>query len=200
MLCDMLPDAEASESTTLQASWRCRKPRTGNEVAEVAQHMTPSLAASSRFRETLPQRLRRWVLVSAYALMPSWIARLPRLLWLTLARQFALEGERDKLPVHQFYYSERGLVGFSNDLSVSALIANYSLGYFPVRHLGAIKWGRPDERAVIDPTATHLGKNLRRLLRQRTFTVTSTETLRASWRLAHGPGPARHRSPGSRPR
>ena len=32
-------------------------PRTGNEVAEVAQHMTPSLAASSRFRETLPQRL-----------------------------------------------------------------------------------------------------------------------------------------------
>jgi leucyl/phenylalanyl-tRNA--protein transferase len=159
-------------------------------VAEIAQHRTPSLAASPRFRETFTQRLRRWVLGSAYALMPSRIALLPRLLWLTLARQFAPEGERDKLPEHPLYCRERGLVGISDDLSVPALIANYSRGYFPVRHLGAIKWWCPDERAVIDLASTHLGRNLRRLLRQRTFTVTLDRDLRASWRRAHGPGPA----------
>jgi len=148
------------------------KPWTENELAEVAQHTSPSLGASPRFHETLPQRLRRWVLGSAYALMPSRVALLPRLLWLTLAYWLAPKARRDILPEHPLYYSTRGLVGISDDLSVPALIANYSRGYFPVCHLGPMKWWCPDERAVIDPAATHLSRNLRRMLRQRRYTVT----------------------------
>jgi leucyl/phenylalanyl-tRNA--protein transferase len=35
-----------------------------------------------------------------------------------------------------------------------------------------MKWWSPAERAVIDPADTHVGKNLRRLLRQKKFTIT----------------------------
>jgi leucyl/phenylalanyl-tRNA--protein transferase len=35
-----------------------------------------------------------------------------------------------------------------------------------------MKWWSPEERAVIDPADTHVGKNLRRLLKQRKFNVT----------------------------
>jgi leucyl/phenylalanyl-tRNA--protein transferase len=125
-----------------------------------------------RFLETLPQRLRRYVLGSLYALMPSCIGLLPRLVMLSLAHMLAPEGKRDTLPEHPRYYSKRGLVGISDDLSVPALIANYSRGFFPVCHLGAMKWWCPEERAVIDPANTHLSRNLRRLLRQEKFSVT----------------------------
>jgi leucyl/phenylalanyl-tRNA--protein transferase len=141
-------------------------------VSEVAQPIAPNLAAIPQFRETLSQRLRRWVLGSANALMPSRIALLPRLVQLSIAHVLAPEAERDRLPDPPIYYSERGLIGLSDDLSVPALIANYSRGYFPVCHLGAMKWWCPEERAVIDPAATHLSKNVRRLMRQKRFTVT----------------------------
>jgi leucyl/phenylalanyl-tRNA--protein transferase len=141
-------------------------------VTDVAQPIAPSLAAIPQFRETLSQRLRRWVLGSAYALMPSRIALLPRLVLLSIAHVLAPEAEREKLPEPPIYYSKCGLVGLSDDLSVPALIANYSRGYFPVCHLGAMKWWCPEERAVIDPAATHLSRKVRRLLRQQKFTVT----------------------------
>ena len=35
-----------------------------------------------------------------------------------------------------------------------------------------MKWWCPEERAVIDPAETHVGKNLRRLLRQEKFRIT----------------------------
>jgi leucyl/phenylalanyl-tRNA--protein transferase len=84
----------------------------------------------------------------------------------------APEVERDKLPEHPRYYSKRGLVGISNDLSVPALVANYSRGFFPVCHMGAMKWWSPEVRAVIDPAETHISRNVRKLLRQHKFTVT----------------------------
>jgi leucyl/phenylalanyl-tRNA--protein transferase len=129
-------------------------------------------SSEPRFHETLLQRLRRWVLGIAYALRPNRIALVPRLITMSVARLFAPAGERDKLPEHPVYYSERGLVGISNDLSVGALLANYKRGFFPVCHIGPMKWWCPDERAVTDPALTHVGKNLKRLLRRGKFTVT----------------------------
>jgi leucyl/phenylalanyl-tRNA--protein transferase len=142
-------------------------------VLEIPKQMRESAAANPRFRESFMQRLRRHVLGAAYALMPERIALLPRLTLLTIAHLLAPEGERrGRLPEHPVYYSRRGLVGISDDLSVNALIANYSRGFFPVCHIGPMKWWSPEERAVIDPADTHVGKNLRRLLKQKKFTVT----------------------------
>jgi len=141
-------------------------------VLEIPKQLRESTEASPRFRESFMQRLRRYVLGTAYALVPERIALLPRLTLLSIAYLLAPEAERDKLPEQPVYYSRRGLVGISNDLSVNALIANYSRGFFPVCHIGPMKWWSPDERAVIDPADTHVGKNLRRLLKQKKFTIT----------------------------
>lgn len=112
------------------------------------------------------------MLGGAYAIMPRRIGLLPRLILLSLAHLLAPEAERDKLPAEPVYYGKRGLVGISNDLSVKALLANYRAGYFPVCHIGSMKWWCPEERAVIDPADTHVGKKLRRLLRQDKYRVT----------------------------
>jgi leucyl/phenylalanyl-tRNA--protein transferase len=141
-------------------------------VLEIPKQLRQSLEANPRFRESFMQRLRRYVLGTAYALVPERIALLPRLTLLSIAYLLAPEADRDKLPEQPVYYSRRGLVGISNDLSVNALIANYSRGFFPVCHIGPMKWWSPEERAVIDPADTHVGKNLRRLLKQKKFTVT----------------------------
>src|SRR5262249_25454942 len=137
-------------------------------IAETAADPTAATACPAasdpRFHESTSQRVRRWVLGTAYALRPNRIALMPRLALMSLFHAFAPAGARDKLPEHPVYYSPRGLVGISDDLSVEALIANYKHGYFPVCHMGAMKWWCPDERAVIDPALTHVGKNLRRLL------------------------------------
>lgn len=156
------------------------------------QQMRESAEANPRFRESFMQRLRRYVLGTAYALVPGRIALLPRLTQLTFAYLLAPEAERDRLPDHPIYYSRRGLVGISNDLSVKALIANYARGFFPVCHIGPMKWWSAEERAVIDPAGTHVGKNLRRLLKQKKFTVTFDRAF-GQVKLAHSPAKARCR-------
>ena len=140
-----------------------------NGAAEAASNPTET---APQFHETLMQRLMRWVLGAAYALRPARIGLLPRIWLLSLERLFKPKSERDKLPELPHFYSERGLVGISNDLSVPALVANYSRGFFPVCHIGSMKWWCPEERAVIDPAETHVGRNVRRLLRKHKFTVT----------------------------
>ncbi|MEZ5873872.1 MAG: leucyl/phenylalanyl-tRNA--protein transferase [Hyphomicrobiales bacterium] len=137
------------------------------------QSMTKTASdATPEFHETWPQRLRRWGLGVLYALRPSRIALLPRLWLMTLAYLLTPAGERDRLPHHPKFYGERGLVGISNDLSVPALLANYRRGFYPVCHIGPMKWWCPEERAIIDPAETHISKKVRKLLRQHKFAVT----------------------------
>jgi leucyl/phenylalanyl-tRNA--protein transferase len=128
--------------------------------------------AGPDFHETLMQRLRRWSLGILYALRPGRLSLLPRLWIMTLAYFLAPKATRDRLPVLPRFYSKRGLIGISNDLSLPALIENYSRGFFPVCHIGPMKWWCPEERAVVDPAETHISRNVRRLLRQHKFIVT----------------------------
>ena len=128
--------------------------------------------AEPRFQETLTQRLRRWVLGAFYALKPSRIALLPRIWLMTIVYYLTPRPQRDWLPAFPRYYSDRGLVGISDDLSVRALVENYARGLFPVCHIGPIKWWCPEERAVLDPAETHISHNTRRTLRRHDYTIT----------------------------
>jgi leucyl/phenylalanyl-tRNA---protein transferase len=135
-------------------------------AAELPQETEP------RFHETWTERLRRWGLGVLYALKPSRIALLPRIWLMTLVYYLTPRPERDWLPAFPRFYSERGLVGISEDLSVPSLIESYARGFFPVCHIGPMKWWCPEERAVLDPAETHVSHNVRRLLRKHKFTVT----------------------------
>jgi leucyl/phenylalanyl-tRNA--protein transferase len=121
------------------------------DATEIEGRARATTEPKSRFRETVAQWLRRWSLGTLYALRPRRINLVPRVLLLSLAHLLAPEAERDKLPEHPVYYGKRGLVGISNDLSLQAVLDNYRRGYYPIRHVGAMKWWSPEERAVIDP-------------------------------------------------
>lgn len=136
-----------------------------------ANPVRPS-GAAPQFHETWPQYLRRLVLGVLYALRPSRISILPRLWLMTITYYLTPRSERDKLPAVPRFYSERGLIGISNDLSVRALVDNYSRGFFPVCHIGPMKWWCPEERSVIDPAEAHVSRKVRRLLRQHKYTIT----------------------------
>jgi leucyl/phenylalanyl-tRNA--protein transferase len=123
------------------------------------------------FRERWTDRLRRWALGLAYALRPKRIGILPRMTLMTLQQATGRDSDWDRLPENPTYYSWRGLVGVSDDLSVEALLRNYRRGYFPFCHMGPMKWWSPDTRAVMDPAELHVGKNLKRLLRQHQFQI-----------------------------
>lgn len=123
------------------------------------------------FRETWPARLRRWVLGTAYALMPSRIALMPRIILMTAIFMIMPEG-RERLPEEPTFYGRRGLVGISNDLSVGNLLWAYRRGYFPVSHIGPMKWWSPDERAILVPEETHISHKMRKLMRQKKYRVT----------------------------
>ena len=128
--------------------------------------------AAPRFHETWEQFLRRMVLGVGYAVRLKRIALLPRLWLMTIVYYLTPKARRGTLPVLPRFYSPRGLIGISDDLSVPALIDNYARGYFPVCHIGPMKWWCPEECTVMDPADTHVSRHVRRLLRQNKYTVT----------------------------
>jgi leucyl/phenylalanyl-tRNA--protein transferase len=54
-----------------------------------------------------------------------------------------------------------------------------------------MKWWCPEERAVIDPADTHVGKNLRRLLRQEKFKITFDRDFAGVIAACAGPRPGK---------
>jgi hypothetical protein len=59
-------------------------------VLEIPKKVRESAEANPRFHESFVQRLRRYVLGTAYALVPERIAVLPRLTLLSVATPLAL--------------------------------------------------------------------------------------------------------------
>lgn len=80
-----------------------------------------------------------------------------------------------------------GLVDLGNDLSVSRLVEAYALGVFPFSHVGPAKWLSPKARALGYLSETRIEKNLRRLLRQKKYTVTFDQDFEAVMRACAAP-------------
>jgi len=128
-----------------------------------------------QFREALKARLLRWVLGVAYALRPKRASLVPRLLGMIVVYWLKPKQSRDRLPKDPVYYGQQGLIGLSNDLSVDTVIVRYRQGWFPLCHIGPMKWWSPSERAIIVPAAIRIDRNVRRLLRRGKFLVTFDE-------------------------
>jgi leucyl/phenylalanyl-tRNA--protein transferase len=121
-------------------------------------------------KESGPERLRRWVLASAYALRGKRIHILPRAA--VLNAEWML---RPQLARARFTSAESGrheLAAVVDDLSVETMLAGFRRGLYPMAHMGPMKWWSPDVRAVIDPANTHIDKNTKRILRQGKWNIT----------------------------
>jgi leucyl/phenylalanyl-tRNA---protein transferase len=120
------------------------------------------VGAIPRFQEPWPARIRRYALGTAYALRLSRIGLMPRLTWATVMH--ALQ-KTESLPQAAEFHGDRGFIGICNDLGVHTLLEGYRRGYFPVCHIGPMKWWCPAERAVLFPENTRIETGVRRLLR-----------------------------------
>jgi leucyl/phenylalanyl-tRNA--protein transferase len=125
---------------------------------------------SDLFRETPRELLERYALGAAWAMTPGRIGGLPGVARMLardlLAPDAALPDPETALA------SPPGLAGIVHDLSVPTLVAAYRSGLYPFSHLPPLKWWSPPERTVLFFKDFHIGKNMRRLMRQARHTVT----------------------------
>jgi leucyl/phenylalanyl-tRNA--protein transferase len=142
--------------------------------APVTTVQTPSpfgtLSREQLFRETIAERLRRYLLGTAWALRPPRAAGLPALgrMWLgdLLARPKNLPDPDAALA------RPAGLCGIVHDLSVPTLVEAHRQGLYPWAHFGPVKWWSPPERCVLAFEDFHMPKRLRSRLRQARYRVT----------------------------
>jgi leucyl/phenylalanyl-tRNA--protein transferase len=121
------------------------------------------------FRETVQERLERWTLGSAWALHPKRIGNLPALARLWIIDPTASPGG---LPDPVRTFNAAGLAGMVRDLSVPTLVEAYRQGLFTFAHFGPLKWLSLDERCVLFFDRLHIGRTVRRLMRQERHRVT----------------------------
>jgi leucyl/phenylalanyl-tRNA--protein transferase len=122
------------------------------------------------FRESPVETLERWVLGAAWALKPNRVGGLPALGRMWLADLMAPSHE---LPDPEVTAEQpAGLCGMVHDLSVPTLLDAYARGLFSFTHFGPSKWYSPPERCVLFFDEIHIGKNLRRQIRQARYQVT----------------------------
>jgi leucyl/phenylalanyl-tRNA--protein transferase len=121
------------------------------------------------FRETMQERLERWTLGTAWALHPKRIGNLPALARLSITDPLA---RPSGLPDPDRTLNPAGLVGMVHDLSVATLVEAYRHGLFTFAHFGPLKWLSLDERCVLFFDRLHIGRTVRRLMRQERHQVT----------------------------
>jgi leucyl/phenylalanyl-tRNA---protein transferase len=121
------------------------------------------------FRETPVEMLERWALGLAWPLKPQRIGGLPALARLWLANLVAPE---PSLPDPERPLNAGGLCGLVHDLSVPTLVEAYAQGLFTFAHVGPLKWVSLPARCVLYFDEIHLGRKLRRQIRQGRYRVT----------------------------
>jgi leucyl/phenylalanyl-tRNA--protein transferase len=122
------------------------------------------------FAESLPQRLRRTALATAYSLRPSRAGGLLPMVALLL-REVVLRPAG--LPdADSALANPDGLCGTARDLSVDTLADAYARGLYPWCHAGPVKWWAPRTRCVAKPGDILIGKAARRHAKRGTFKFT----------------------------
>lgn len=123
-------------------------------------------------RETLFERLRRYVLAFAFVTRPKRIATVPPLL-ARLTGYFLTPKSRRTLPSNEaFLPGDNCIVGFIHDTSPEGIMEGLRKGMHPNGHVRPFKWSAPRERCILTPEALRIEKNLSRLMRKEPFTLT----------------------------
>jgi len=163
-----------------------------NETSVATPVYEATGVTSSSAREALPDRLRRWVLGTAWSLKPPRTWGVPATLWMVASHYAGLRDVEEGVPDPDLALSSPdGLVGICHDMGVENLMAGYRKGLFPFSHLGPHKWWAPSIRMVLRLPDFHMEKNLRRRLRNRHFTVTFDRAFEEVVRGCGEPRPGR---------
>ena len=120
------------------------------------------------FRESSLAAMQRVVLRFAWALKHYRLALFP-----FAAAWFSHRlSPQSGLPDPQRTGSDNELAGFVHSLSVPTLVEAYRRGLYTSDHYGPLTWSSPAERCVLSFRDFHIGKDVRRLMRQGRYRVT----------------------------
>jgi leucyl/phenylalanyl-tRNA--protein transferase len=144
--------------------------------------------AEPRFHEPWPAWIRRYALGTAYALRPSRIGLLPHL---AIATAMHMVNRGRGLPDAPRFYTNRGFIGVCDRLDVATLLERYRRGFFPVCHIGPMKWWCPAERAILFPGNLRIETGVRRLLRGGKFRFTFDRDFAGVMRACAEPRPGK---------
>ena len=144
-------------------------------MAYHSDHMALAAAPAANrraalFRESLADKVARWTLGTAWALMPGRISGLPNLARLC-ARELLAPDYSLPDPEHALA-NPPGLVGIVHDLSLPTMLAACRRGLYPLAHIAPLKWWSPPQRSLLLFKNFHISNNLARLMRQDRYTVT----------------------------
>lgn len=89
---------------------------------------------------------------------------------------FVLDDELKFPPVH--LAEPDGLLAMGGDLSTERLLLAYRSGIFPWYEGEPILWWSPDPRFTLLPAELHVGKTIKRLLNQQTFSFTTNQAFK----------------------
>ncbi|MGE0022245.1 MAG: leucyl/phenylalanyl-tRNA--protein transferase [Hyphomicrobium sp.] len=122
------------------------------------------------FRETWNTWAQRWVLGTAYALMPVRIRSYPSLVWHTLS-DLARGGTPvpDQARTHPIPDT---FAGVCRRISPETILAAARLGFYPWCHCGPLKWWTSQWRMVLFFNEHHIPKRLRRDMKKAPYRVT----------------------------
>ena len=124
-------------------------------------------------KESLQDKVLRWVLGTAWSLKPPRTLGVPATLWMVASHYAGFREVMDGVPDPETALSQPdGLVGICHDIGVESLMAGYRAGLYPFCHIGPKKWWAPSMRMVLRLQDFHMEKNLRRRLRKNHFNVT----------------------------
>lgn len=118
------------------------------------------------------QRLINFVLAVLYPLRPHRLPDLPNLLIRVFRYWFTGSNPDPFPPVETALEKPLGLLAVGGKLTTPRIINAYREGIYPFCHLNPMKWWAPPQRMVVFPEESHIGKTLRRVLRQNRYRVT----------------------------
>ncbi|HYD15096.1 MAG TPA: leucyl/phenylalanyl-tRNA--protein transferase [Hyphomicrobium sp.] len=122
------------------------------------------------FQESWNTWAQRWVLGTAYALMPNRLASFPHLVLNTII-DAAKGGTRIPDPAHTKPIPDT-FGGICRDFSAETVIDAARNGFFAWCHCGPLKWWTRKERMVLFFDDHHIAKRLRRDMKKSPYRVT----------------------------
>lgn len=120
------------------------------------------------FRETQIETVQRVMARFAWTLKHYHIGLLP----FAAAWFHDLLSPQTGLPDPDRTGADKEIAGFVRDLSVPTLVEAYRRGLYTSDHYGPLTWSSPAERCVLTFHDFHIGKDVRRLMRQSRYRVT----------------------------
>jgi leucyl/phenylalanyl-tRNA---protein transferase len=148
-----------------------------------------SVRRQALFHEPFVQRMQRVAYGLAFLVMPKRLRTVPALTWQVVS---SLRRGRVVKPTEaDIRKSPEGFAGVARDVTPETLLAAHRAGFFPLAHVGPLKWWTRDQRYVQILADRRIPKTLRNEMRKARLIVTFDQAFDTVIKACSEPRPGR---------